>query len=594
MNKYGRFGPLLGTIFVGNTHCKFLIFASRNAEVLTDYEVSLTQISIKPGWIEICPNEIWKSVVDCIQNATKNLKILDINIDDIVAIGITNQRETTIVWNKTTGTPLYNAIAWNDTRTDAILNKILTKIHNKKNYLKSVCGLPLSNCFSALKVVWLMENVCETKEVLQSNDLLFGTLDTWILWNLTGGVEGGIHVTDVTNASRTMLMNLESLQWDQNLCNFFRIPTKILPKIKSCSEIYGFVYDGPLQGVPIASCLGDQPASLLGQMCIQTSQATCTYNDSCFLMLNTGQEIIDSENGLLTTVGFKLGPKAKTFYALEGAVSNAGYGVSWLKDNMLLNVDVVKKPTSTISQSYLGESSVLSTFNSSSTLFDSTNSSNKTDVVFGKFHHLVAFTHHIGNMIHEANNPPLKVSFIYRVILGLNSQTSAVQVTLAAYEAICFQTRDLLESLAKDLPSWQRLVKLTVGGEFVESSFMLQLLADLCGITIERPQTTSPSCLGAMLASGVTMKLLAIDSSKSLFSPPLDAFHPVMCSTQRDLKYRRWKYAIMKCLRYNGNFTEISYEDRDPEMFVRNSIPGTVFLFTSIALLLATRFFQRT
>lgn len=159
--------------------------------------MSLTQISHKPGWIEICPIEIWKCVVDCIQNATKNLTILDINIADIVAIGVTNQRETTILWNKQTGVPLYNAIAWNDTRTDAIVNRILTKIHNKKNYLKSVCGLPLSNAFSALKVLWIMENVSEAKDVLQSNDLLFGTLDTWILWNLTGGIEGGIHVVGI-------------------------------------------------------------------------------------------------------------------------------------------------------------------------------------------------------------------------------------------------------------------------------------------------------------------------------------------------------------------------------------------------------------
>lgn len=250
------------------------IFAAQNAEILTDYEVSLTQISHKPGWIEVSPIEIWKCVVDCIENATKNLTILDISIADIVAIGVTNQRETTVLWHKLTGDPLYNAIAWNDTRTDEIVNRLLTKIHNKKNYLKAVCGLPISNCFSALKIMWIMENVLEVKDVLQSNDLLFGTLDTWILWNLTGGVEGGIHVvsnifrniiqdltgptflqTDVTNASRTMLMNLETLQWSDSLCTFFRIPPKILPKIKSCSEIYGFVYDGPLQGVPIASVI---------------------------------------------------------------------------------------------------------------------------------------------------------------------------------------------------------------------------------------------------------------------------------------------------------------------------------------------------
>ncbi len=298
-------------------------------------------------------------------------------------------------------------------------------------------------------------------------------------------------------------------------------------------------------------------------MCIQTSQATCTYNDSCFLLINTGQEIIDSDNGLLTTIGFKLGPKAKTYYALEGAVSNAGYGISWLKDNMLLNTDIGKKPATMISQSYFGDSAVLSSYNSNSTIFDSNNVTNKTDVVFGKnlflllrfnthfvtqkfqFHHLAVYIPHIGSTIPEGtatiNN---SVSYIqltnlvfisFSVMLGLNNSTTAQQVTLAAYEAICFQTRDLLESLAKDLPSWQRLVKLTVGGEFSESPFLLQLLSDLCGITIERPQTTSPSCLGAMLASGVTMKLLAIDSSRLLYSPPLDVFHPAMCSA------REWK-----------------------------------------------------
>lgn len=228
------------------------IYAVRNAEILTSHEAPLQPLSPQPGWIEFDPLHIWRCCVECINQGCKNLVYLDINPADIVAIGLTNQRETSVLWHRHTGVPLYNAIAWNDVRTGATLNAILAQHRQRKSLLQSVCGLPLSNCFSALKVKWMIANVAGVEALVAQNSVLFGTLDTWIMWQLTGGIEGGVHVTDVTNASRTMLMALETRRWDPQLCAFFRIPSRILPEIRSCAEVYGFVHDGPLRGVPIA------------------------------------------------------------------------------------------------------------------------------------------------------------------------------------------------------------------------------------------------------------------------------------------------------------------------------------------------------
>lgn len=248
------------------------MYAARNAEVLTCHEVQVKEINTQQSWVEIDPLEIWQNVLECIQVAVQNLVILDINPNDICAIALTNRRDTTVIWHKVTGRPLYNAIgqsqlaqtiqivisrfsftAWNDCRTTSIIDRILTKNYNKINLLKSICGLPFSNCFSSVKCRWLIENVASINEAVRKNECFFGTLDTYILWHLTGGLDDGVHLTDVTNASRTMLMNLKTLNWDEKLCHFFQIPMSILPRIRSSAEIFGYVYDGPLKGVPIAA-----------------------------------------------------------------------------------------------------------------------------------------------------------------------------------------------------------------------------------------------------------------------------------------------------------------------------------------------------
>ncbi|RZB40299.1 glycerol kinase-like, partial [Asbolus verrucosus] len=319
-----KFGPLIGSIDEGTSSTRFLVFASKTAEVLTYHQVEVPHITPKEGWFEQDPILILNSVIETINVTCDNLKKLNINYEDIVAIGITNQRETTILWDSTTGKPLHNALVWMDMRTSSTVDEILQHGKRSKNFLQNLCGLPVSTYFSALKIKWLMDNVEGVKEAMKEKRCLFGTIDSWLIWNLTGGVKGGLHVTDVTNASRTMLMNIETLKWDPSLCNIFDIPMNILPEIKSSSEIYGYITDATvLSGIPISGVLGDQQAALVGQMCFHQGQAKNTYGTGCFLLYNTGTTIVQSTHGLITTVGYKLGQDKPTIYALEGSIAIA-------------------------------------------------------------------------------------------------------------------------------------------------------------------------------------------------------------------------------------------------------------------------------
>lgn len=574
------------------------MYAAKNAEILTCHEVKLTEISSLPGWSEFDGNAIWRSVLECIEISIKNLLILDINPADIVALGICNQRETTIMWDAKTGTPVYNVIASSDTRTGDILSRILSKTKNKINYLKEATGLPLSTCFSAIKIRWLIENVKEVREAIEKETCLFGTLDTWILWNLTGGTDSGVHATDVTNASRTMLMNIESLQWDARLTEFFAVPSKILPQIKSCSEIYGYVNAGLLTGVPIAAIMGDQQAALLGQLCVKAGTITCNYNEGCSLLFNTGQEVINSDNGLLSTVAFKLGPDADTYYALEGSAPCAGAAITWLNDTLMI-------PTQP------------SPHNNHSTLVHSVSDPqviNSTCVYSG-----VTYLNPLLNNNYRA--PQMRIcddiTFVpafsgwyspywkYNtrgIIVGLTSQTKPQQIVYATYEAIAFQTRQFMESLQNDCKMWPPIERLLVGGDItVDNNFLLQLIADLCGLTIEKPQTTSPPCLGAMLAAGLAMKILTLDHFRTYCVPPVDVFQASIGDSQRDARFARWMKAVQKSLRLEQgkgeeiqiNSSALLFQDKSNERPVSHSIPGTIFLFTSFTILLIAEMIQK-
>ncbi|XP_018595446.2 glycerol kinase isoform X2 [Scleropages formosus] len=328
-------GPLVAAVDQGTSSTRFLVFNAKTAELLSHHQVEIKQSFPKEGWVEEDPREILQSVYECMERTCEKLTQLNIDISNIKAIGVTNQRETTLVWDKETGEPLYNAIVWLDLRTQSTVERLINKTPGRnKNHLKHKTGLPISTYFSAVKLRWLVDNVLEVHEAVQSHRAMFGTIDSWLIWCLTGGRNGGVHCTDVTNASRTMLFNIHTMDWDPELCKYFDIPMEILPKVRSSSEIYGLMKSGSLTGVPISGCLGDQSAALVGQMCFQDGHAKNTYGTGCFLLRNTGLKPVMSDHGLLTTVAYKLGRDKPAYYALEGSVAIAGAVVQWLKDNL--------------------------------------------------------------------------------------------------------------------------------------------------------------------------------------------------------------------------------------------------------------------
>ncbi|KAJ7320676.1 hypothetical protein JRQ81_020187 [Phrynocephalus forsythii] len=273
----GAMGPLVGAIDQGTSSTRFLVFNASTSELLSHHQVEIQQKFPKEGWVEQDPKEILQSVYECMERTCEKLNQLNINIANIKAVGVSNQRETTVVWDKLTGVPLHNAIVWLDLRTQPTVERLLKRIPGQnKSFLKSRTGLPLSTYFSAVKLRWLLDNVPKVKQAVLEKRALFGTIDSWLIWSLTGGKDGGIHCTDVTNASRTMLFNIHSLEWDDELCKFFEIPMEMLPKVRSSSEIYGLMSSGALTGVPISGCLGDQSAALVGQMCFKDGQAKNT------------------------------------------------------------------------------------------------------------------------------------------------------------------------------------------------------------------------------------------------------------------------------------------------------------------------------
>ncbi|XP_053669620.1 glycerol kinase [Anopheles nili] len=588
-----KFGSLIGVLYVGHTSCKCLIYATRNAEVLTCHESHLECHSPQSGWVEFEPLTIWQTARVCLETAVKNLIILDINPLDIVAIGVCNQRETTVLWDRTTGSPLCNAIGWCDTRTSNVVGRILQRVRGKKNYLKSVCGLTISNCFSAVKIRWMMENVDGVQQAVDDGRAAFGTLDSWIIWMLTGGPEAGIHVTDVTNASRTMLMNLERCTWDERLCRFFRIPTSILPEIRSCSEVYGYINDGPLSGIPIASCLGDQQAALLGQMCLSAGQANCTIDEGMFVLFNTAQEIIDSDHGLLSTVAYQLGVRGDVCYALEGAIAHAGSSIGWLKRTLALE----QPPSDRMQNSAFG---LLPDGNSNTQLMNSFCSISSPVPPYGESKTIVSSSSRAGVIFVPAFSGYYTPYWRYKargMMFGITLQTTPQQILAAAHEAVCFQVREVLDSLAKDCPTWPRLTKLTVGGDLSEQRFLVQMMSDLNGLIVERPQTSTPACLGAMLAAGLATEILSIEQFRQNCVPPVDVFNTAFNSSQRDMKFRRWKMAVDRCL----NFDSVSENDpvkligdgRDPDSYVRCSIPGSLFIVSSFALIVVAQLMRQ-
>ncbi|KAK2180002.1 hypothetical protein NP493_463g02056 [Ridgeia piscesae] len=441
----------------------FQIFDSKSAKVVASHQLEIKQLFPNAGWVEEDPKEILSTVKQCIEKAVGKLSSLKLNAADIKAIGITNQRETTVAWDKETGEPLSNAIVWMDVRTAGICDALISgPAGGDKDFLREKCGLPLSTYFSALKMRWLMDNVDAVKTAIAKGRCLFGTVDTWVVWNLTGGKNGGRHLTDVTNASRTMLMDLRTLQWHTELCKFFDIPKEVLPEICSSSEIYGEVKDGVLKNIPISGILGDQQAALVGQCCFEKGQAKNTYGTGCFLLTNTGTEPVISKHGLLTTLGYKLGKNAPTHYALEGSVAIAGASVRWLRDNL----GIIKNSADV-------EPLAASVTDTKGCYF------------------VPAFT---GLFC------PYWRSDARGIICGLTQLTTKAHISRACLEAVCFQTAELLEAFQLD--SGFEVSKLLVDGGMTANKLLMQIQADVTGVPVVVPSMCETTALGAAMAAG--------------------------------------------------------------------------------------------
>ncbi|XP_077986009.1 glycerol kinase-like isoform X1 [Glandiceps talaboti] len=535
-------GSLVGAVDQGTSSTRFLVFDAKTAELISFQQVEIEQKFPKEGWVEEDPMQILQSVYDVLDKTKQNLKDLNIDPFNIKAVGITNQRETTVVWDKTTGKPLYNAIVWLDMRTGPTVEELIEKAPGKKKeYLQALCGLPLSTYFSAVKLRWLMDNVPDVQQAVLEQRCMFGTVDSWLLWNLTGGLNGGLHITDVTNASRTMLMNIHSLQWDEKLCNFFNIPMSVLPEIRSSAEVYGNLCNGPLSGIPIAGVLGDQQAALVGQTCFTKGMAKNTYGTGCFLLYNTGEEAVLSKNGLLTTVGYKLGKDKPTVYALEGSVAIAGAAVRWLRDNL----GIIKEAADI------------------EPLAASVESTHGTYFV-PAFSGLYA---------------PYWQSDARGIICGLTQFTSKAHIARAALEAVCFQTREILDAMNQDcgIP----MQKVQVDGGMTANNLLMQLQSDILGIPIVKPAMPETTALGAAMAAGYAIGVWSL-AAEDLTAITTDTYTPVITQEERDARYGKWKLAVQRSMKWEGH-TSVEAEIQD---YRRSSLPAAVFLISSVVLLL--------
>ncbi|XP_022819436.1 glycerol kinase 3-like isoform X2 [Spodoptera litura] len=520
MREFGKFGPLIGAVDEGTSNVKFLVFAANTSEVLTYHQITLKRFSPQEGWVEQDALEILNAVLECIEVTTDNLRKLDINPEDVVGIGITNQRETTIVWNSVTGQPLYSAIVWLDVRTANIVDE-LTKVKSPQcvNAVTQTSGLPLSTYFSSVKLKWLLLNVPAVKDAVRVGECMAGTVDSWLIWNLTGGCHGGTHVTDVTNASRTQLMSLRSLQWDKGLLRFFDIPIQILPKIKSSAEIYGYISTGSLLGVPIAG------------------------NNLC-----VGDSIIHSQQGLLTTVAYKLGPDAPPVYALEGSVAIAGDTLQWLRDGLELITDI----------------------QDTEALASEVNDDDEGSICF-----VPAF-----NGLYS----PYWRKDARGIICGISEKTRREHIVRAALESVCHQTRSVATAMATDCAPLGRLL---ADGGMAQNTLLMQMQADILGIPVIRPLMMESTALGAAIVAGRALRVWPTSTP----CPPADTFIPTISSEERDIKRVRWEKALKRCLAWTTDGNEEKNELCPDETDRTTAVipPGLFFLGTALLVIIADK-----
>jgi glycerol kinase len=489
----------LGAIDQGTTSTRFIVF-DHSGRIVSVAQKEHEQIFPKPGWVEHDPDEIWRRTQEVIAAA---MAAKDLRPKDLAAIGITNQRETTIVWNRKTGRPVYNALVWQDTRVgDAVAE---FSRDGGQDRFREKTGLPLATYFSGLKIRWVLNNVPGAREAAEAGDLLLGNIDCFLVWHLTGGVRGGVHVTDVTNASRTQLINLATLAWDKEMLTTYGIPENMLPKIVSSSEVYGQARLDAVKDVPIAGILGDQQAALVGQTCFNPGEAKNTYGTGCFMLENTGTKLIHSKFGLLTTVAYRFGDKPAQ-YALEGSIAITGALVQWLRDNLGI-----------IQQS--SDVEVLA----------------RTVTDNGGVYFVPAFS--------GLYAPYWKAS-ARGVITGLTRYANKAHLARAVLEATAFQTREVLEAMEKD--SQIQLKVLRTDGGMVEDDLLMQFQSDILNLPVVRPVIKETTALGASYAAGLAVGFYKdIDDLRANWAVD-QTWNPNMDDKTRDQLYKSWKKAVTR------------------------------------------------
>ena len=502
MQKY------VGAIDQGTTSTRFIVFDHSGAEVAIE-QVEHRQIYPRPVWVEHDPLEI---LARCREVIRGGLARAGIGAGDLAAVGIANQRETTVVWDRRTGQPVYNAIVWQDTRTDGFIAELARD--GGQDRFRSRVGLPLATYFSGPKIRWVLDNVPGARARAEAGDLLFGTIDSWVMWNLTGGAAGagtgsarsadGVHVTDVSNASRSMLMNLRTLDWDADMLAVMGVPRSMLPSIRASSEVYGEAV-GDLAGVPVAGDLGDQQAALFGQTCFEPGEVKNTYGTGCFMLLNTGTEPVASKSGLLTTLGYRIGTEPAR-YALEGSIAIAGALVQWLRDNMGLirSSDEIETLARTVDDN-------------------------------GG----VYFVHAFSGLF-----APYWRSDARGVIAGLTRYVNRGHIARAALESTAWQTREVLDAMNAD--SGVAVTALKVDGGMVRNELLMQFQADVVGVPVIRPKVAETTALGAAYAAGLAVGFWsAIDDLRANWASDRE-WRPTMDPARREKEYRLWKKAVTR------------------------------------------------
>ena len=483
----------------GTTSSRAMVF-DHSGRMVSVAQKEHRQIYPKPGWVEHDAKELW---VNCQEVLAQALRQADASQDQIAGLGITNQRETALVWDKTTGEPVYNALVWQDTRTDSLVDE-LGQVGGQDRFREKV-GLPLATYFSGPKVRWILENVPGAGRRADAGELAFGNIDSWLIWNLTGGVDGGLHMTDVTNASRTMLMDLKTLTWDPQIAQTIGVPLSMLPEIHASSEVYGEVRSGAAAGVPIAGDLGDQQAATFGQACFEPGEAKSTYGTGNFMLINTGEELTHSKSGLLTTVCYRIG-EDNPVYALEGSIAITGALVQWLRDNLKIirSASEVEELAATVRDN-------------------------------GGLYIVPAFS---------GLYAPYWKSNARGVFAGLTGYVNAGHVARATLEATAFQTAEIVEAMAAD--SGVALESLKVDGGMVTNETLMQFQADILGVSVVRPVVAQTTALGAAYAAGLATGFWKSRQDLRENWVQDKRWDPKMDEDDRAARMKEWKKAVTR------------------------------------------------